>query len=144
MFNNLVLPLYNCLLGVYKNIPHCTVVLPWCVMMIMMILFWRKSCDLTISLYHPSCNLLSFSIKKMEEEKERRRVVVDWTNKVHKRVHHLARQMSAPFALWDPAEHSCVIKDGLVPMARGKGRSERRRAHCQIQRLGDQISVTGC
>lgn len=46
--------------------------------------------------------------------------VVDWTNKVHKRVHHLARQMSAPFALWDPAEHSCVIKDGLVPMAKGK------------------------
>lgn len=39
---------------------------------------------------------------------------------MHKRVHHLARQMSAPFALWDPAEHSCVIKDGLVPMARGK------------------------
>lgn len=39
---------------------------------------------------------------------------------MHKRVHHLARQMSAPFALWDPEEHSCVIKDGLVPMARGK------------------------
>ncbi|CAB1458643.1 unnamed protein product [Pleuronectes platessa] len=33
--------------------------------------------------------------------------------------------MSAPFALWEPAEHSCVIKDGLVPMARGGGRKER-------------------
>lgn len=63
---------------------------------------------------------------------------------MHKRVHHLARQMSAPFALWDPAEHSCVIKDGLVPMARGKEGAKGRRARCQVQRLRDQISVTGC
>ena len=59
-------------------------------------------------------------------------------------MHHLARQMSAPFALWDPVEHSCVIKDGLVPMVRGKEGAKRKRAHCQVQGLGDQISVTGC
>ena len=54
------------------------------------------------------------------EEEKRGGLVVDWTNRVHKRVHHLARQMLAPFTLWDPAERSCAIKDGLVPMARGK------------------------